>query len=343
MKKTTLTTLFLLFVFGVYTQPSLTNSMNFTIGDTYKIDQYLDATGIDPGQSGANVSWDFSQISGTYTEGVNTICVDPSTTLFADSAGAFGSDICTRNADNPNLGAFSYYNCESGNEQYVAMGFLETGNSSFTRYLNPQTTLEYPFTYLGSFTDSWEIVSYHIDMGYEFMRDSAIVTVVADAWGTIETPYGTFTNALRVVRTTVDYFWYRYVPGGSWTFLGAFNDVEYEWYVPDIKVPVFSIFQETGTPIIVKYLADHNFTTDISSNNETTFSIYPVPASDEINIVTDQVSGLNSYSVFTLSGKLIDTGNIDNMKINVNSMSKGTYVLKICSSDKVISKKIIIN
>ena len=71
MKKFTLLFISILAVQVLFSQTVLTNSYNFTIGDTYRYDGYSDVTSIDPGSGGANMVWDFGTISGgSYNEGL---------------------------------------------------------------------------------------------------------------------------------------------------------------------------------------------------------------------------------------------------------------------------------
>ncbi|MCD4789253.1 MAG: hypothetical protein K8R37_04575, partial [Bacteroidales bacterium] len=107
MKKTTLLIISILALQALFSQPTLTSSLNFTIGDTYRYDLYTDVINIDPGAGGANLVWDFGTISGgTYLEGDGAICVDPSTTAFADSAAVANANICIRSEDNPDFGPY---------------------------------------------------------------------------------------------------------------------------------------------------------------------------------------------------------------------------------------------
>lgn len=343
MKNLTFLTFLFLFTLNLSAQPVLTQSMNFSLGDMYKIDTYQEVSVVDPGNAGANVVWDFSQITGEVIEGIDVICVDPGSTPFADSTAVASAHVCVRSADYPNQGAFSFYNTGTESEQYIAMGFMGEGNRSFTTYSNSQTAMEFPFTYGQVFTDTYELIGYHIDLGYHFMKDSVSVEVVADAYGSIKTAYGTFQNVLRVKRTSTEYFWYRYAQGEDWSFNGIFVRTEYDWYDPNIKAPLFSIVEEEGIPgNMVKYLASYSSPSSIIVPRVEKLRLYPNPADDVVYIDNLTSSTWVQYDIYSLSGALLQTGDVLNHSINIELLKPGKYVIKLHASSSTICKKLII-
>ena len=67
------------------------------------------------------------------------------------------------------------------------------------------------------------------------------------------------------------------------------------------------------------------------STNDNLFSVFPNPAQSIINVKTDISLVGKSYSIMDITGRIIQTGIIatENTEINLNSLSEGTYVLKI--------------
>ena len=336
---------------ALFSQPVLNNDLNFAIGDTYKYDLYTGETDIDPGPGGANLVWDFSTITGgTYIEGTSAICVDPSTTPFADSAAVADADICIRNADNTNFSPYQYYDCSNTSQDLIAMGFRATGSNSFGAYTDRLTALEFPFSYGDSFDDTWELLIYHIDNSYYYLRDSSIMTVEADAYGTIKTPTGEFQNVLRVKRTTTDYSWYDPTGGGLGTNVpDPYIEIQYDWFAPNIKVPVM-IVQETeqtpgSTSFIVRYLVEHSFTTGIEERVDHHLEIFPNPATDWITIKTDKM--YNSLSIYSINGQQLDvttsqTGQLHQQTFNFSKYAKGVYIIEVRFEDGSILKEKII-
>ena len=347
MKKFTLLFISIFAVQCLFSQTVLNSSYNFTIGDTYKYNGYSEVTNIDPGSGGANLVWDFGTISGgNYYEGVSSICVDPSITAFADSAAVDDANICIRNEENPDVGPNQYYNCNNTSQNLLAIGFLGTGNNSFSTYTDNQTALEFPFTYGDNFDDTWEQLMYHIDMGYYVMRDSSIVTVEADGYGTITTPAGEFQNVLRLKRTTIDYSWANYT-GTGWMSLGAGTDIQYEWYAPNIKVPVMIIMEFDWMPgsYNVRYLVEHNFTSGIKERVDYNLEIFPNPTTDRVTIKTDK--RFNSASIYSLNGSQLNvvtsqTGQHHQQTIDLSKYPKGVYFIEVEFEDGNVVKERII-
>lgn len=76
-----------------------------------------------------------------------------------------------------------------------------------------------------------------------------------------------------------------------------------------------------------------------ASNIQTpTFTLYPNPAIDQIKIES-QIE-FQEYSIFSISGALVQHG-LHNETINLNSLSKGLYILQM-SNEKVLVQKTLI-
>lgn len=70
-------------------------------------------------------------------------------------------------------------------------------------------------------------------------------------------------------------------------------------------------------------------------------SIYPNPSNEFVKIVTNE--SITAVEVYNLIGKkVISSSSLIHNKVDVSSLSKGIYVLKIMSDDLIASKKIII-
>jgi hypothetical protein len=92
----------------------------------------------------------------------------------------------------------------------------------------------------------------------------------------------------------------------SWVCGTGFNDGEVE----DYNVVVTSSLATSETSV---------------KNNG--IQIYPNPATDILNIT--KVSDRATYKIYSAPGQLIDSGNINNGKINVSALVKGGYVITI--------------
>lgn len=340
-------TLFILFLFAgqlLIAQTVITNNYNLSLGDTYQYDGYEEVSNIEPGDGGTNQTWDFGQVTGTiFIEGEETICVDPSTTPFADTAAIAGANICVRNVDE-DISPYQFFDCNNNQMDLLAMGFVASSNASFSTYTNALTAMDYPCGYGDDFNDTWEVITFHIDFGFYMMRDSAAVLIEADATGTITTPTDTYQNCLRIKRTTVYYSWFRFEAGGEWTPSGPYTDIVYEWYAPGIKVPVMIVDDMDGFPdYSVRYLVDYNFITDITTHQESDLCIFPNPAKDILSINSNKV--IENVRVYSLQGKEMissPANPTETRQLNISYLSPGYYILTVhFEDDSRLTRKII--
>ncbi|EAQ43011.1 T9SS type A sorting domain-containing protein [Polaribacter sp. MED152] len=78
---------------------------------------------------------------------------------------------------------------------------------------------------------------------------------------------------------------------------------------------------------------------DVFASNLT---VYPNPANSFVNISSSEnISGVEVYNV--IGKRVLQVTNVVNNSIDVSSLSKGMYILKIASGDSVATKKIIKN
>ncbi|KAB1157061.1 CotH kinase family protein [Flavobacterium luteum] len=101
---------------------------------------------------------------------------------------------------------------------------------------------------------------------------------------------------------------------------------------------------DTGARITFNNIAVYGtqITLSMVSNTALEFSVYPNPFSDNINIVGMNQSENAIYNLFTIDGKLIKKGRLEeNNQIHLNDVSKGLYLLQLTSNGKTETKKII--
>jgi hypothetical protein len=149
---------------------------------------------------------------------------------------------------------------------------------------------------------------------------------------------------LRIKRTSVEYFWYRYALELPWSFNGIFITTEYEWYSPNIKVPLFSIKIEDGIPgNMVQYLANYNSPTSIGTTTINNIDLYPIPADNTIHFSLSPNQKIYKCSIYSLSGELISSDKLNSNSLNISHIPSGMYIIELNSSDGNLRKKLIIN
>lgn len=338
MKKITLLFISIAVALSVFSQPVLNSYINVSIGDTYRYDGYSEVSNIEPGPGGANLTWDFSGITGEiFYEGAAAVCVAPSNTPFADSAAIADANICTSPVDG--IGPYQYYDNDNSSQNLIAMGFMAESGNSFSTYTDIFTALEFPFTYNDSFDDTWELISFNFNGFYHNRRDSSFMTVEADAYGTITTPLGVFPNALRIKRTTTDYSWMKFEAGGDWISFGSFTDIEYSWFAPNIKTPVMYINEMEGFPNYeARYLVEYNFSVGIEEQSVVQLDIFPNPTTERVTIKTAET--IKRVIVYSLNGQQM--GEASSQTIDLSKYPKGIYLIKVGFEDgNIITERII--
>ncbi len=71
------------------------------------------------------------------------------------------------------------------------------------------------------------------------------------------------------------------------------------------------------------------------------YYFYPNPATS-ILYLSEKLNGAR-YQIYNTLGQLLLSGNIIDNKLNISSIGKGSYILKVQDDFKVITKKIIKN
>jgi hypothetical protein len=79
----------------------------------------------------------------------------------------------------------------------------------------------------------------------------------------------------------------------------------------------------------------------VDENNSFKFKSYPNPFSEVINIVG--INNYSEYTIYTINGKILKKGIVQNSQIHLEDLSKGMYLLQISSEGKKETHKIIKN
>jgi hypothetical protein len=93
------------------------------------------------------------------------------------------------------------------------------------------------------------------------------------------------------------------------------------------------------------YYSDHDIT-NIFKTPETHFTIYPNPATNKITITTAGKSqGEIQVIIFSINGQVIQSDkfqNADRFEMDVSTMQKGIYLLRIQSNEGVETQKLVL-
>jgi len=243
--------IFLFTSFQVFSQVTLTSSNNPSAGNL----QYyiaIDTTGITPGSSGPNQTWNY----------INPVRIDSMVMNWMLPSGTPNggqyqeSDIASHDT------CYNYF--KNSADKFEYLGTNSTTQNTIIKYSDFQTFMTYPFTYNSSFIDNF---SGKFAVEGDSIYRTGTVNTTADAWGTINLPFGSYNNALRVkriVNTRDSSVNFQFVFNSTYTF--------YEWYVPNKKFYVFAIVY------ISLNIGDGNisFMRAVYNSNSTPIGITPI-------------------------------------------------------------------
>ena len=263
-----------------------------------------------PGDTG-NDMWDFSAVP----------LFQISTMSFVNPAGTpYGVSFPSSNyclvLDSAGIGhQYTYYTHSSGKLETVGDMITATGGYDYTP--NPRTELEFPFHFLDNFTDDWQRTD----------DSSGSVIAVYDAYGTLSTPFGEFTNVARLNYNdgvTQKYIWY------------SINPIYPIWtYVPADSSSVAVDLNPVG----------------IESENaqELVETISPIPAHDQLNIrfsemINEKEASLHLYNFV---GKEVNsfTMSIKNPQLitpDIHQLPDGIYLLDLALPGQHLLRKFIV-
>ena len=341
MKKKFLYTLFIaaivnfLAVASLHSQITIGNNHIPVFGDQYKI-RDVDTTGVNPGNSGANQTWNFSGIN-ILTDSVVFSWVDPSTTPYASSFP--GAHI----AEGNQIG-YWYYTNVGGDLSYIGSGIGTAPNTVITILTDPEIIFKVPFTYTNTYTDNF---SGTVNAAITMIRYGTI-TKTADAYGTIILPTGTYNNVLRLYSHEDVTDSIAGVP-----VVSRIVTDNYSWCSSQYKFPIFSISIKTmhtdadqtvtkcavitisntsvgvipiGSQVVNQYKLHQNYPNPFNPSTSITFDI--VQSSDVKLVVYDALG----REVSELVNERLSNGSY-RVDFNAANLTSGVYFYKLSAGD----------
>lgn len=303
-------------------------------------------TGMNVAATGANYTWDFSQLQSTGQQ------VD---TFFSESAGnpllslyfsntPFNPNRSNHSAPGPDLtlgtiavsNVFNYY--YNSTSEYRQTGFgAEVNGVPLPITFSPHDRIyQLPMTYNQRDSVTFQ---YGVDLTstlgiYYNVRKTRRNFV--DGWGTLITPFQTF-NCLRVQTRIVEVDSIYIDSLGFGFATPPITTNEYKWLATGQRVPVLQI-NTTGAGAVTSILYKDALVSVPEQSDSKDVSVFPNPAVNQINVK------LNGYrngviQLFSLTGALVyesafmaNSGS-DVITIPVAGFSEGTYVLKLADAN----------
>lgn len=297
------------------------------IGESYVL---YSGNYISPGNVGANQTWDLSSLSGG-TEITNNYVTPASSGYGAEFPNANLTSVAV------SAGTYTFYNAAA--DGFYLAG-LRTSNGLYSlTYTNLDKQLPFPCSYNTSWSDSWTAT---VNFGGAPGTRTGTTTGLADGYGTLITPSGTFTNVLRVkiVQSMTDN-------------LGAFGTVTYEqevynYYKPGIRLPLAGVSttvstaagQAPQTTMTSNWLDASSVGIFENATSSIGVDVFPNPATDRVNIILSSQSSDLHLQLIDGSGRVVHTEQlrlqsmgINRHELSVQGLNPGIYLLRLTSEN----------
>ena len=346
------------FIFG---QITLEQQDFMTAGDTVRI-SFTEDPEIDYSSTGANSTWDFSNLIASSQELVTPKAISDGglfVQVVFNSNNKWKSDYFIEFLDLPleQVGNFLPINIEniyqfhalSPDSNFITgLSIQVEGNNLPFRSDTIEVTYPLPLTYGDNYNSrGYTKADFNPFFDGIFIQYRERNTIV-DGHGTLITPFSTF-DAIRLhhVIDEVDSFYFDLGFGATWFPLNVPRRHFYEWWTKDEKLPVFSIStieingNESITEISYRdiYLGLDASTEEFPFNKS---SYFPNPTDGYLNIATD--FPIKSCLVLDASGKILKEVDIDlktSAILNLQDLSKGVYMISVNGIGKSEMMRII--
>lgn len=348
--------LILLGAFATLTQaqPILQNNVIPNIGDAYQIAN-ADTFGIFQGSAGANQSWNLSALHPVGdTQRVDYHNIVPAATPYVIHYPS--ATMATKIEEDTAI--YAYYRSEPNQ-----LSFLGTENVVFKQiYSDSDTRLKFPTNFDGSFQDTF---AYTSDFGVGFIfYAKGLRTTTYDGYGTLSTPLGTFSNAMRIKSVAV------YADSATFGAAQLINHHElttYAWLLeghPDYLAGIYYLktINETRipgfdtsfieSPLIktVSYISDtyvgvRDLTPSVEGISDLTLG--PVPAYDHV-ILRFKAAKIEKNLQLRLTdafGRILQTQPLvcvpgeNEIPLSISQLPPGTYFLMLTDGKGVLPVK----
>jgi hypothetical protein len=329
MRRTTLLFLLLFIAYATASAqaPILTASNAGPVTGDLLIKYYADTSGVLNGAPGASQTWDYSNLQLTGSSASYNY-INPAS---APAIASFPTATVVFNYSS----VYSYQKLSS-----TDLTILGLSSSAYTMvYTDPEILCTFPFTYLGSITDS--VKGSYTSGPLTFSR-KGVRTTTADGWGTLMLPSGTYPNMLRM-KIIQDYTDVTNVGGTTHVY-----NVIYNWYDAGHKTAAPEVFNSTNITstdtLSGKYVTVSSAfaSIDESVSFQNMISFEPNPVRDHLTLtINGQTTAFLQIS--NLSGQIVGGNTFfeNNARIDLSTLPSGIYILKATTGEGSCVKKFV--
>lgn len=366
MKKLYTLTVALLFSQAMLAQITVDQNDFAGAGDNILVSNGDVTATVDITTTGANQTWDFSFLVPQSQDTLEFLPLSSTNTNYSlyfvnVSFNANRSNIATPGAAIPVVPGipitisdpYNFYYKNTNDYRQQGLGATISGFATPIAYGNKDFVYNFPvdFNDADSCNSDWSLsipgLGYY---GYNQKRVNSV-----DGWGTITTPFGTF-SALRVVSIIegADTL-YADSLGIGFSFARPLTK-EYKWIAKNENIPVMQITTTdvAGTEVVSAIVYPDSLRTTVGLtelNADALFSVSPNPAKDFISLnfsvtkaeeVALAIYNINGSLIYIDENKWYAAGS-HNKLISTRFLETGIYILQLKSNDSLFTKKVIIN
>lgn len=316
-------------------QITLTQSQFPAAGSVFNMNM-ADTAGVLPGNSGTNVTWNFTSLNsavGMMTDSFLTVMATPYGASYPQSN-------LVKHETGPGIDYFVYYDINSSCASRV--GNADTVNQ--ITYSDPANEFIFPVTYNSGSSDTYYAV-YTDQASTSVVHVHGAITSIADGTGTLQLPSNTYTNTLRVHYTRDEH-------DTVFTSSGSMADRiitnYYQWYVAGTYYPILSIqttFIDLGfSQYYRKYIGWRTPPLGIISSDPSTeqFSVFPNPSSGDLHIACPAEGIVEIHSI---DGKLLREEKVsagEQLTLSSDAFEPGTLFITFRNDNLLLRKQIMI-
>lgn len=332
-------------------------------GDSVRTSVALSTGGNNPSLAGPSYSWDYSTLTPTVQrfEKFDSPLTFPSvySLLFSIFTTSYGRDNYTLTSiPVPGVtlsAAYDFYKKSSSDLRQTGSGYVLNSIPLPFVYTSPDIQLRLPLTYGNMDSCNFKFGLPIPSIGYYGETGHRKNTV--DGWGTLTTPFGTF-STLRVKSevTTTDTVYLDAVSFGI--NLPTAVRHEYKWYATGMKVPVLEVdalvVGASETVTNVTYIDSTRSGVPqvgvIENTSAVHLAVYPNPCSDQLLIGYELTAPTKlKISITDIIGQTVATVADENyaigdhaIPVNVSSLKPGVYFVSVEGKGLKEVKKIVV-
>lgn len=352
LKNLLLTNLMVVAILSLIAQPQYSSKNLPSIGDvaTYKRIEMGGFGNNEHRTVGENLTWDFSKVTGFTGKDITVTATTKSIANAKNGSKYTKAMMATEGSD----GFYHYYSI--GKDKYNADAIFVEGYSEdaknagsvnlqdlvFTKGNMP--LFKYPMKYkdqYGNFLNE-DYQGKFTDGVFPVVNVSGRAFSNYDGYGTLKLPDGkTYTNVMKITRT------HQYTAVEGVLPNQTYNSLEIFWFAPEYKEPVCIYFEDAnaaqgkvGASIKMYFITSGTkMSVNDLSASESKVNVYPNPAN---NYVTIENEGVSNVSVCNVQGQVVISKEIkDSETLDINTLAKGVYYIRIENEKTVVIKKII--